>query len=176
MEAVSYSIMQTPVGDLGLVVGSSGVLMRIDFLAVESSIPHWTDHLAALDLEPVHDDRATETIRRQLQQYFDHQRNDFDLPLDLRGGSFEQSVWQALTSIPYGVTWSYGQVADKLGDSGASRAVGHANGQNPIPIIIPCHRVIGSDGSLVGYGGGLAIKEWLLVHEGALLCPLPKPK
>ena len=168
--------MSSPVGELGLVANSDGALLRIDFLTKEPSIPHWTDRLAAQGLEPKHDAGATEQVQLQLQQYFDHQRQEFDLDLDLRGGSFEKNVWQVLTDIAYGTTCSYGYVAKRLGDAGASRAVGHANGQNPVPIVVPCHRVIGFDGSLVGYGGGLEKKEWLLIHEGALLCPLPKPK
>ena len=92
-----------------------------------------------------------------------------DLPCDGEGTPFQRAVWSALRKIPCGSTVSYGELARRLGKPGASRAVGLANGQNPIPIVVPCHRVIGSDGSLTGYGGGLDRKRWLLHHEGALL-------
>lgn len=105
---------------------------------------------------------------RQLGEYFDGTRRRFDLPLRLHGTEFQQRVWQALIEIPYGTTWSYGQLAQRLGNPNASRAVGLANGSNPISILVPCHRVIGADGSLTGYGGGLERKRWLLEHEGAL--------
>lgn len=102
---------------------------------------------------------------RQLEAYFAGTLTVFDLPLRLDGTAFRVKVWQALRSIPYGETRSYGQLAAMIGQPGASRAVGGANHHNPISIIVPCHRVIGSDGSLTGYGGGLDMKEWLLEHE-----------
>jgi len=105
---------------------------------------------------------------RQLHEYFAGTRREFDLPLRLQGTVFQRRVWQELTEIPYGTTWSYGQLAKRLGNPNASRAVGLANGQNPISILVPCHRVIGADGSLTGYGGGLERKQWLLTHEGVL--------
>jgi methylated-DNA-[protein]-cysteine S-methyltransferase len=103
---------------------------------------------------------------RQLDEYFLGMRRDFDLPLALCGTVFQENVWRALTEIPYGVTWSYGQLAERIGNPRAVRAVGLANGRNPISILVPCHRVIGADGSLTGYGGGLERKQWLLAHEG----------
>jgi methylated-DNA-[protein]-cysteine S-methyltransferase len=102
---------------------------------------------------------------RQLDEYFAGKRRDFDLPLHLQGTAFQRRVWQALTEIPYGATWSYGQQAKRIGNANASRAVGLANGRNPISIVVPCHRVIGADGSLTGYGGGVERKRWLLAHE-----------
>jgi methylated-DNA-[protein]-cysteine S-methyltransferase len=103
---------------------------------------------------------------RQLSEYFAGTRRMFDLPLRLQGTAFQQRVWRELTEIPYGETWSYGQLAERIGNPSASRAVGLANGRNPISILVPCHRVIGADGSLTGYGGGLERKQWLLAHEG----------
>jgi len=103
---------------------------------------------------------------RQLKEYFSGKRREFDLPLRLRGTAFQQRVWRSLTEIPYGETLSYGQLARRIGKPSASRAVGLANGRNPISILVPCHRVIGADGSLTGYGGGLERKRWLLAHEG----------
>ena len=107
-------------------------------------------------------------IFNQLKEYFDGTRKKFDVPLDVEGTEFQKRVWKGLQKIPYGKTISYKTLSEKLGDVKAVRAVGKANGQNPIAIIIPCHRVIGSDGSLVGYASGLAIKEKLLHLEGAL--------
>jgi methylated-DNA-[protein]-cysteine S-methyltransferase len=104
---------------------------------------------------------------RQLSEYFAGTRRDFDLPLRLDGTPFQARVWRELVEIPYGETWSYGQLAKRIGSPSASRAVGLANGRNPISILVPCHRVIGADGSLTGYGGGLERKRWLLAHEGA---------
>ena len=103
---------------------------------------------------------------RQLAEYFAGNRRVFDLPLRLNGTEFQQRVWRALTEIPYGETWSYGELAKRIGNPNASRAVGLANGRNPVSIVVPCHRVIGADGSLTGYGGGLQRKQWLLAHEG----------
>jgi methylated-DNA-[protein]-cysteine S-methyltransferase len=105
---------------------------------------------------------------QQLTEYFAGTRREFALPMRLQGTAFQERVWRELTEIPYGTTWSYGQLARRLGNPNASRAVGLANGQNPISILVPCHRVIGADGSLTGYGGGLERKHWLLTHEGAL--------
>ena len=104
----------------------------------------------------------------QLREYFAGTRRTFDLPLAPRGTDFQLGVWQALRAIPFGETWSYAQLAARIGNASAMRAVGAANGRNPIPIIVPCHRVIGADGSLTGFGGGLPAKMFLLRLEGAL--------
>jgi methylated-DNA-[protein]-cysteine S-methyltransferase len=111
------------------------------------------------------DDAAFDDVRGQLGEYFAGTRQQFDLRLSARGNAFQRAVWRALTEIPYGETTSYGKVAAGIGHPDGARAVGVANGQNPIPIIVPCHRVIGADGSLIGYGGGLSAKRWLLDHE-----------
>lgn len=111
------------------------------------------------------DDGLLPDLREQLEAYFRRELKDFDVPLALAGTPFQQAVWQGLRQIPYGETWSYGQLADKLGKPGASRAVGLANGKNPVGIVVPCHRVVGSTGSLTGYGGGLERKQWLLYLE-----------
>ena len=112
-------------------------------------------------------DDAFAAVRAQLAEYFEGTRTSFDLPLAPGGSSFQLQVWDALRRIPYGVTASYGEVAASIGRSGAARAVGLANGRNPIAIIVPCHRVIGADGGLVGYGGGLDRKRFLLELERA---------
>lgn len=101
----------------------------------------------------------------QLNEYFDGKRNSFDLKLNPEGTDFQKEVWKELLKIPYGETRTYQQIANAIGDPGASRAVGNANNKNPIPIIIPCHRVLSSDGKLTGYAGGIQRKEWLLNHE-----------
>jgi methylated-DNA-[protein]-cysteine S-methyltransferase len=114
-------------------------------------------------------DRAFDDVATQLTEYFDGGRRVFELPLAPQGTPFQLRVWNALLDIPYGETISYGELATRIGDRSASRAVGLANGSNPLPIVIPCHRVIGSNGKLTGYGGGLAVKQQLLTLErGAL--------
>jgi methylated-DNA-[protein]-cysteine S-methyltransferase len=113
----------------------------------------------------VPDDRAFPDAVEQLEAYFAGERTDFDLELSLTGSEFQRRVWQALLTIPYGETRSYGEIAEQIGASGAARAVGLANGRNPIAIIVPCHRVIGASGSLTGYGGGLERKQSLLELE-----------
>jgi methylated-DNA-[protein]-cysteine S-methyltransferase len=105
----------------------------------------------------------------QLGEYFAGTRRTFEIPLEASGTEFEHRVWDLLRAIPYGSTTSYGALARRLGDPSQARAVGAANGKNPIPIIVPCHRVIGANGDLTGFGGGLERKRWLLQHEGALL-------
>jgi methylated-DNA-[protein]-cysteine S-methyltransferase len=114
-------------------------------------------------------DQVLARARQQLEEYFARARTTFDLPLDPVGSAFQRRVWDALRAIPYGTTVSYSEIARRLGDVRATRAVGAANGQNPIPIIVPCHRVVGAHGELTGFGGGIDRKRWLLEHEGALL-------
>lgn len=113
-------------------------------------------------------DKETPVLKnavRQLEQYFKGERQEFDLPIKLKGTDFQLKVWTALRHIPYGETCSYGEIAKKIGNSKASRAVGGANNKNPILIIVPCHRVIGADGSMVGFGAGIGVKEYLLNLE-----------
>ena len=113
-----------------------------------------------------HDPSAFPEAVRQLEAYFAGELTRFDLPLSLEGTEFQRQVWDALIEIPYGETASYGEIADRIGKPGAARAVGVANGRNPIGIIVPCHRVVGGDGSLTGYAGGLPRKAALLAREG----------
>jgi len=115
------------------------------------------------------DSDFTKTVLRQLSEYFDGNRNKFDLPLAAQGTAFQKRVWAALMEIPSGTTASYADIAQKVESPKAVRAVGAANGQNPIGIIVPCHRIIGSNGKLTGYAFGLEKKAWLLQHEGAIL-------
>jgi methylated-DNA-[protein]-cysteine S-methyltransferase len=101
----------------------------------------------------------------QMEEYFAGTRRRFDLPLDLGGTDFQRQAWLALADVPYGETATYGEQADRIGRPGAFRAVGAANGRNPVPVVLPCHRIIGADGSLTGFGGGLELKQQLLDHE-----------
>jgi len=117
----------------------------------------------------VHDDDALAGVAAQLADYFAGRRMDFDLPLNPHGTPFQMRVWAALRDIPYGRTTTYGDLATGLGQPTASRAVGLANGRNPLAVIVPCHRVIGANGSLTGFGGGLERKRWLLEHERSVL-------
>jgi methylated-DNA-[protein]-cysteine S-methyltransferase len=118
---------------------------------------------------PEDPDVHTESARTQLREYFEGNRDRFQLKLSPEGTEFEQKVWKQLLEIPKGSTVSYGNIAQKIGDAKASQAVGKANGNNPIAIVIPCHRVVGADHKLTGYAGGTERKQWLLKHEGALL-------
>ena len=132
-----------------------------------------TRHVGLPDDVPwVDDDPVLEAAAAQLGEYFAGDRRTFDLPLDLDGTDFDRAAWLALAEIPYGETTSYARQAQAIGRPGAFRAVGGANGRNPLPVVLPCHRVIGADGSLVGFGGGLALKQRLLDLEAAQQ-PLP---
>jgi methylated-DNA-[protein]-cysteine S-methyltransferase len=122
-------------------------------------------HLPPLPAGCRRDDKPFREARAQLRAYFAGTRTEFDLPLRSAGSPFQQSVWRGLREIPFGQTESYGALAKRLGNANASRAVGLANGRNPISIIVPCHRVVGATGALTGYGGGLGRKRWLLAHE-----------
>jgi methylated-DNA-[protein]-cysteine S-methyltransferase len=151
-----YTRMESPVGPL-LLVADDGGLRRIDFVNGRNPgepDPQWLD-----DAE-----HFRETLR-QLRAYFAGELENFDLELAPQGTPFQLTVWNRLREIPFGETISYGELARRIGNPDASRAVGLANGSNPIPIVIPCHRVIGSNGKLTGYGGGLPIKEKLLALE-----------
>lgn len=125
-------------------------------------------HAIRVDGEWRRDAARLAFVRVQLEEYFAGARRTFDLPLAPVGSPFQLRVWEALREIPYGRTVSYSDVARKIADLESVRAVGAANGRNPLPIVVPCHRVIGADGSLVGFGGGLPRKRWLLAHEGAV--------
>ncbi len=150
-----YSTVPSPVGEL-LLVSDGEALTGL----------YMTPHPVAPGRR---DDAHLRAAREQLRAYFAGGLQDFDLPLAPAGTDFQVRVWEALRAIPFGSTVSYGEVARRLGLPAASRAVGAANGRNPISVIVPCHRVIGSNGSLTGYGGGLARKRWLLRHEAEIL-------
>ena len=160
---MNYRFLDTPVGRLLLARDDAG-LRLIHFNGPAEAGPYVRDQrLPAADWQQ--HDAAFEDVVSQLTEYFEGKRRRFDLPLAPEGTPFQQRVWNALMDIPYGETISYGELARRVGNPNASRAVGAANGQNPIPIVIPCHRVIGANGKLTGFGGGLPIKERLLALE-----------
>ena len=145
-------IVDSPVGPLGISVDEAGRLESIHFGAHETSSSGDCSHVIA-----------------QLEEYFAGKRKTFDLELAPRGTPFQMAVWNELLKIAYGETITYAELAQRIGKPNAVRAVGAANGANPIPLIVPCHRVIGSNGTLTGYGGGLDRKQWLLALEGRRL-------
>jgi methylated-DNA-[protein]-cysteine S-methyltransferase len=158
--SVIYTTMNSPIGEL-LLLGDGDALRGLYMQAGKNPIrinPQW-----------VRDDEAFAEIRGQLEQYFAGERTTFDIPMHLEGTAFQRTVWHELTQIPYGETISYGELAKRIGRPDRARAVGTANGQNPIAVIVPCHRVIGANGKLVGYGGGLDNKRRLLELESGVL-------
>jgi len=160
----SFTVMESLCGPIGIFTGRSGVLEYIEFLPTDGN-SRVADHLEAAGCSLTAGRQDTGIIGRQLEEYFAGKRRRFELESTLRGTDFQQQVWQALRKIPYGSTRSYGEIAKAIGNPGASRAVGAACRANPIPIVIPCHRVVGADGSLVGFGAGLVIKKFLLMLE-----------
>ena len=150
---MSSKQVDTPIGRLTLVATDAGI-RRVLWEGKE---------LEAGD--PAGGEQILEAAAQQVKEYFDGSRRSFDLPLDLVGTPFQQKAWLALATIPFGETVSYAEQARRVGSPKAFRAVGAANGRNPVPIVLPCHRVIGSNGSLTGFGGGLGTKEVLLRHE-----------
>ena len=153
----------TPVGMLTLVASDRGLRAVL--------WPKLSPQRAGISPRP-HRNEAHPILRKtvqQLDEYFAGSRTSFDLPLDLEGTRFQLAAWRSLADIPFGTTSTYGQQAAALGVPTAARAVGAANGANPVCIVLPCHRVIGADGSLTGFGGGLPVKQWLLDHEAQVL-------
>lgn len=156
MTSLLYSYYDSPVGHL-LIAGDEDALHILSFPAGSKTVtpkPEWQPS-----------ETPFREVARQLDAYFKGELRTFTLPYKLSGTSFQKKVWQALADIPYGETLSYGELATRLGTPKASRAVGAANGNNPLAIILPCHRVIGANGSLTGFGGGLPTKKFLLNHE-----------
>jgi methylated-DNA-[protein]-cysteine S-methyltransferase len=151
-----WGIIETPFATFAAWADAHGRLTRFNLSARGA---------AAVQPAAVHDERAIENVRAQVLEYCSGKRTAFEIERAARGTEFQHAVWDALMQIPYGETRSYGEVAAAIGRPGASRAVGAANGQNPIALIVPCHRVIGANGTLTGYGGGLPLKQALLAHE-----------
>ena len=153
---MKYTLVDSPIGRLR-VVADDGKVVAIEF-----------EGQYRLDAQAAKDDAVLAQVARQLGEYFAGKRRHFDLPLAPGGTEFQRDVWAALADIPYGEVRSYSDIAQTIGRASAVRAVGAANGRNPIPIVVPCHRVIGSDGSLPGFAGGLEAKKTLLRREGAI--------
>lgn len=151
-----YTVVDSPVGPLTL-AGEDGALSGL-YLCEQR-------HRPPRERFGTEDPAGFDAVAEQLAEYFAGERTTFDLPLRLHGTPFQRRVWEALCEIPYGETTSYGELAERIGRPGAARAVGLANGRNPVSIIVPCHRVVGSTGSLTGYGGGIAVKRQLLDFE-----------
>lgn len=156
----------TPLGDMMALLSDRGLCL-LEFSERTKGLAREVAQVEAARGGPARAGENTHTARlgSELAEYFAGRRRTFDVPLDLVGTPFQQSVWQALLAIPYGQTRSYGEQARSIGKPTAARAVAAANGNNKISLIVPCHRVIGGDGSMTGYGGGVARKEWLLAME-----------
>jgi len=168
MERVYYASIDSPIGPIWAAATDAGLLqvhLRWSEDAILSAIKR------RIDAQIIHDPGRFEELRGLLEAYFDGERVAFDLPLDLRGTEFQKAVWRAIHKIPYGKLSSYGRLAAAVGRPRAVRAAGNAVGANPLAIVIPCHRVIRSDGSLGGFGGGLDLKRYLLSIEGVLPPP-----
>jgi methylated-DNA-[protein]-cysteine S-methyltransferase len=153
---IYWSLIDSPFQKFAAWVDEQGRLLRFNLRAAGAS---------NVDPEAENNSRKLAEVQRQVNEYAEGTRRDFELELAAEGPDFEKTVWAALLEIPYGTTTSYGAIARRIGHPAAARAVGAANNANPIALIVPCHRVIGADGSLVGYGGGLALKRKLLEHE-----------
>ncbi len=162
------TVIDSPVGALTIVVSDDGLRAIL-----------WPDddptrvRLDATTDRPGHPLIAVAVS--QLAEYFDGHRTEFDVPLDPVGTEFQRAAWDTLRSIPYGTTVSYGEQAERMGDRRKARAVGAANGRNPISIVVPCHRVVGANGALTGFAGGTDTKAWLLAHEQRQVTPVPGP-
>ncbi len=151
-----FDEFKTPIGMLRIAVDVKG----LRYVLFESN-----KHEPSNIVDWKKDRSVTNVARQQLLEYFSGERKEFELEISLAGTEFQRRTWQMLANIPYGQTWSYAELAKRVDSPKAVRAVGAANGRNPLPIVLPCHRVIGSNGSLTGFGGGLPVKRWLLDHE-----------
>lgn len=162
---IRYAVIDSPVGPLVLAADDTH-LQVLEFETPAHPVKRgddWREGRSAI----------IDAAHAQLDEYFAGKRREFDLPLAPQGTEFQRGVWWALADIPYGRTISYAELANSIGKPTATRAVGAANGRNPLSIVLPCHRVIGADGSLTGYGGGLPVKTFLLALEGALPAAAP---
>lgn len=155
------TILKSPVGSLRIIASDDG-LCAVLWPDEELDRVHLNDPIQTDEDHPI----IAATVE-QLNEYFDGDRTSFDLPLDVAGTDFQAACWKALSEIPYGSTISYGEQAAMIDRPGAARAVGAANGRNPVSIVVPCHRVVAADGALTGFAGGLGTKDWLLTHESA---------
>ena len=160
MSKTVWGVIETPVGPLAAALDGAGRLTRLSFGKAERK--------RIVDEGGERNDRALAFVARQIAEYFAGRRRNFDLPFAVKGTAFQKEVWAELLRIPFGKTTTYAALARKVGRPDAFRAVGRANATNPIAVIVPCHRVIGTDGTLTGFAGGIAIKQKLLELEGAI--------
>lgn len=165
---VSRTELDSPIGPLALYGTTEGLMAIVFPRHSRAAVEAWLDRVIG-QARIVDDGEVHEAAIGQLEEYFAGRRRDFDLDLDVRGTAFQKRVWDAVRAVPYGQTRSYRDVAVAVGKPTATRAVGAANGANPLPLIVPCHRVIGSSGGLHGYGGGLDVKAKLLALEGVII-------
>jgi methylated-DNA-[protein]-cysteine S-methyltransferase len=172
MTATAYTVLESPIGELLIVGGYDAD----DLFAITGVFMTGQKYEPYVDEAWIRDASPFADAEKQLLAYFAGELTSFDLPMMPRGSEFQRSVWLALRDIPFGMTLAYGQIADRVADRSKTRAVAAAIGRNPIGIVVPCHRVVGADGSLTGYAGGLDRKRWLLDHEatvsGAVLTPV----
>jgi methylated-DNA-[protein]-cysteine S-methyltransferase len=165
-----FTTLESPIGELHIAADDRGVSAVYFDRPRHETLSRWVR-------DEGDGDRASALLAEacaQLEAYFLGEREVFELPLSMKGTPFQQRVWEALRRIPFGATTSYGEIACRVDSPDAFRAVGAANGRNPVPIIVPCHRVIGASGALTGFGGGIGRKRWLLEHEGALAARMPR--
>lgn len=161
---LSWAVAATPLGDLVVIVDERGTLRRIALPRADGRV----DETVITDSGAAPNRAACTEVVAQLDEYFNGVRREFDLDLEPGGTPFQRRVWDLMRGIAWGTTTTYGQLAARLGDVSLARAVGAAGGANPIPVVIPCHRVVGADGNLTGYAGGLKLKRALLAHEGVM--------
>jgi len=162
---IKTTIIETPLGEMAAAATKEGVCL-LEFREKAGSPPEFDKLALIFNTEIRHGtNRHLRNLRKQLKEYFKGKRKEFSVPLAYQGTEFQKSVWESLLNIPYGKTVSYMDQAGSINKPRAARAVANANGSNPVAIVIPCHRVIGSDGDLTGYGGGLERKRWLIDHE-----------
>ena len=167
MKTIVYRHHASPIGPL--LLAASGEGLRALYMQRQRHVPDDPDPSWVVAGDATTGPNAVlDRVAGQLDEYFEGRRRDFDVPLDVRGTDFQRSVWRALCTIGFGETISYGELARRLGNAKAVRAVGLANGRNPVSIVVPCHRVIGADGSMTGYGGGLERKIFLIALEAGL--------
>ncbi len=167
MVLIFQSIFDSPIGKL-LLYATKDVLVYIGWKDAQKKIKLILKDEGVIQFLPNTENKIINQAKTELNLYFKHRLTQFEVPILLKGTPFQEKIWKTLLEIPYGTTYSYKDIAKKAGSPKAVRAVGNANGKNPIPIIVPCHRVIQSNGDIGGYSAGIRIKYWLLKHEGII--------
>ncbi len=173
LSLLHYTTISSPVGEIFIASKAEGTVSIIHVLKHQSIETVLKRFESVYEFQPADTDQPIfSKVIHELKQYFEGDLNRFSVQVDFKGTSFQKQVWNALLKIPCGETVSYKRIAINIGNEKAARAVGHANHRNPVPIIVPCHRVIGQNGTLVGYRGGLSLKEWLIQHEKTMISKL----